>query len=114
MTQQPVTLPPGRYLIGDPAFAVTTDHWPQFLNSPDSMSAVFQTPGGDGTRIDNSGRIYDIESDLIAAVPVGIARNPRGPAFRHHVGTIKTFRHPLVCQQLPGNIVAFGDVTIQA
>ena len=78
------------------------------------MSAVLQTPGGDGPRVDNSGRIYDIESSLIAAVPIGIARTPRGPALLHHVGTITTFRHPLVCQQLPGNSIAIGNVTIHA
>lgn len=111
---------PGRYTIGDPChffadkdseeWIKLLDNHNYFLNDPigyigDYKIAVLSTLHGDGTYQDSDGRSYDVDSGLIAIIPISDDSDaPNG----HN---IVEMHEEFTCEAIDG-VLYFGDVHI--
>lgn len=116
-------MPPGEYWIGDPCYAVPHDDWPCFLHTVrvngqptvfnGAQCAVFRTTKGDGSYRDQEGRLYSIDSGMIAAMPADCARNnPDQVVPNSMMGAYVTFDQHFDFRHQPDGAITFGHVTI--
>ena len=111
---------PGRYTIGDPCYFFSdkdSEEWFKFLDDhgyfhTDSIGyigphkvAVLGTQYGDGTYQDSDGRSYDVDSGLIAIIP--IAEDSDVP----HGHNVVEMNEEFTCEAIDG-VLYFGDVHI--
>jgi hypothetical protein len=88
-----VTVPAGRYYIGDPCYAVPRDLWMEWLGASDYTNDArehvlagtvngYQVVGvatahGDGVYTDQLGNKYPVDAGLLGLVPVGLVEGER-------------------------------------
>lgn len=96
LTANSVTLPPGRYFLGDPCYTAGKDHtaWQQWVDVADAMSQGFRQPivggsynghpvvasstaYGDGTYMGSNGVSYSVDAGLIGVVPEAVIKGMR-------------------------------------
>lgn len=97
-------MPPGRYYIEDPCYAIEWEDWPQFMASRDGSprrtlrghnAAAFQTATGDGTFSDSEKHLYSVDSGTIGLVPEAIATQDNA----HASGRFLEFNSPVACSR---------------
>jgi hypothetical protein len=86
-----VTVPAGRYWVGDPCYSVPNDLWMDWLEAADytfpgrehvlaaringQIAVGVATKYGDGSYMDEQGREYGVDAGLLGVVPVEVAEN---------------------------------------
>ena len=96
MSTLKVSIPAGKYWLGDPCYAVPQDLWMDLLNSCEFFTENpvgtvtgsdggkyhvlgFGTAYGDGCYADQFGNEYPVDAGLIGLVPVGLVESyPQG------------------------------------
>ena len=116
-----VTLPAGRYIIGDPCYSVPDDQWSDLLDQTDCFASpegsfkseetgeevhvvAFGTAYGDGTYTDQGGRDYPVDAGLIGIMS---ARGVVAGESTH----IVEFKHDFECSEHNG-VIEFGHIII--
>jgi len=115
-----VTVPPGRYWLGDPCYSVPNDLWGPLLDSCETFNLpigtvtkdgqeyqvlAFGTFYGDGCYTDQSGHSFPVDAGLIGLTPVGLADG-------HPFGsTLVEFKVETECSCRNG-VLRFGTFTI--
>lgn len=91
-----VTLPPGRYVVGDPCYSIADDAWMEWLEAADytnkhrdhilaapvrgRMAVGIHTAWGDGIYYGSDGSQFPVDAGLIGLVPIQVAdKNDLGP-----------------------------------
>lgn len=123
-----VTVPPGRYFLGDPCYAVPDDDWMPLLESttarPDGyfedapvgevrghQVLAFSTKHGDGTYRDTEGHAYSVDAGLIGLVPAALAEQ----AAKYDLATLGRwvdFEAETACTDDRTGVLVFGPVKI--
>ena len=110
-----VTIPAGRYYLGDPCYVIRDDDWIPLLENCDYFRnpvgkvggydiLAFSTKHGDGTYSDKRGNKYDVDAGLIGLVPVAYGG-------REHENREVKFESPTLCWNDDG-VLHFGGITI--
>lgn len=117
-----ITLPAGRYIIGDPSASIPFVEWPGILERTDAFISsnegsfksektgeevfvvAFQTAHGDGTFTDKKGREYEVSAGLIGAMLADGVEAGEGT-------NIVEFKHDFMCSEHNG-VIEFGSVII--
>jgi len=115
-----VTVPPGKYWLGDPCYSVPENLWMPLLNSCEIFELpigrvtkdgqeyqvlAFGTAYGDGCYTDQSGHSFPVDAGLIGLTPVGLADG-------HPFGsTLVEFKVETECSCRNG-VLRFGTFTI--
>jgi hypothetical protein len=124
ITEITLTMPAGKYYLGDPCYSVPKDRWMEWLKAADYENAGcvliadlegrkvigFGTAYGDGVYADQFGNTYGVDAGLIGLVPVEIAENPYGG--REGCGRIVEFPEPFECSRYKNGTLKFGDIVI--
>ncbi len=132
-----VIVPPGRYILGDPCYSISGDHWDELLETCDyfeqpvghvSVSVPaknfvyerfhvlgFQTAYGDGTYKGSDGNSYSVDAGLIGLVPVELAEalGALDETSPNYVSgkVIVEFHVPTTCSN-EGGYMKFGNIVI--
>lgn len=123
---KPVTLPAGKYFIGDPCYVlghrweeVCALHWADHTLSCNDNTCLpvyeldgrkvveFHTAYGDGGYYDQFGACYGVDSGTIGAVPVELIDIDSVS----DLGVIHVFQEDFVCSS-DGKILRFGNTAI--
>jgi len=110
-----VTIPAGRYYLGDPCYVIRDDDWIPLLENCDYFRnpvgevggyqiLAFGTKHGDGVYFDKGGRKYGVDAGLIGLVPVAYGG-------REHQNREVEFESPTLCWNDDG-VLHFGRITI--
>jgi hypothetical protein len=114
------TVPPGKYVLGDPCYTFPSGHWMALLDScsffndsPVGKAAglevvAFDTAYGDGCYSDNEGNQYPVDAGLIGLVPVYEGM----PTDRLDLGTVVEFTEPTTCSTDGMGRMKFGHYEI--
>lgn len=116
------TLPPGKYIIGDPCYNIPDHLWHDVLDASDSwhtchatfpladggegLVVAFHTKNGDGRFDDGHGREYPVDSGSIGIISVDHIPEPDLEASH-----VITFKNPVHCY-LSGSVIVFGHIEI--
>lgn len=119
-----VTLPPGRYLIIDPCYAIQTSKWNEvsdviLLGDTNDVKTynghqfiAYSTEYGDGVYEDEQGNSYDVDSGMIGAIPEAMVTDGVGILLGEmQEGRWITSETGLVCSK-DGAVLNFGGITI--
>jgi hypothetical protein len=122
-----VTVPAGRYWVGDPCYSIPNDLWMSWLEAADytfpgrehvlaaringRVAVGVSTKYGDGCYPDEQGRMYAVDAGLIGVVPVEVADNSVGSDGDGEGGRIIDFPHEFECYYDDGTVV-LGPVRI--
>lgn len=117
-----VTLPPGRYFVGDPCYVIPDAQWSDFCDivfaSPSYTIAVFRdqlmfaggTAFGDGTYLDQNGHEYGVDAGMLGIVPEALwDAIPMEEMQR--LGNVVTFDNSFVASWDQGQF-SFGNIFI--
>lgn len=127
-----VEVPAGKYILGDPCYAVPDSEWMEllesceFFNSPigtirrspkegtfnvmETFKVVaFGTRWGDGCYRGTDGNSYPVDAGLIGLVPVEVVGSE---ALRDDLCTVVTFDKPTKCGTDGEGKLRFGHITI--
>lgn len=119
-----VTLPAGRYVVGDPCYHVPDGEWNAVLEQSDFFEGqcwanfktgagligtvvAFGTAYGDGVYEDAAGREYGVDAGLIGVIPL----HDVGAALDLSCAHVIEFSAPFTCQSVDG-VIIFGFVEI--
>ena len=127
ITSIEVEVPAGKYVLGDPCYAVPHDKWNELLESCSCFnnpigrfstynrgstiihSAVaFGTRWGDGCYRGTDGNFYPVDAGLIGLVPLSASSNE----LRDDLSTVVTFDKPTICSTDGKGKLRFGHITI--
>ena len=115
-----VTVPAGKYWLGDPCYAVPSELWMDLLNSckvfelpigkvtkdgQEYEVLAFGTAYGDGCYSDQHGNSFPVDAGLIGLTPVELAE---GEPFG---STLVYFPTETICSSY-GGVLTFGDYEI--
>lgn len=120
-----VTVPPGRYIIGDPCYHVPDDQWERVLDESGLFNAqcwatfttfdgrtghvvAFSTAYGDGIYSDDEGRRYPVDAGLIGLIPLDDV-NPQ--ELNLSCANVIEFKTAVTCRERDG-LIAFGSIGI--
>lgn len=122
-----VTVPPGRYFLGDPCYAIADDDWMTLLESTTATTAYFEdqpagelrghqvlafsTKWGDGEYHDQDGGAYSVDAGLIGLVPEALAVQA-GKYDLATLGRWVEFTAPETCTDDKTGLLVFGPVKI--
>lgn len=112
------TVPPGRYVLGDPCYTFPADQWLELLVSCDHFRAgpgkaaglevvAFDTAYGDGTYTGSDDFDYPVDAGLIGLVPFF-----DNIYIDSSLVTVLEFIEPTVCSTDGKGRLKFGDVSI--
>ncbi len=123
-----ITMPAGKYFVGDPCFVVKDEMWMDWLkaadythnrhlvaDTPDGYQVVgFNTAHGDGIYYDQFGTQYGVDAGLIGLVPY--EHNPEHISAEVEKFSIRchlvTFDSPFVASVDENGNMQFGHITI--
>jgi len=122
-----VEVPAGRYILGDPCYAVPEDKWMELLESCNYFEnpigtfsqytrgdthnyyiVAFSTRWGDGSYRGTDGNVYPVDAGLIGLVPLCL--QPK--VLRDDLCTVVTFDKPTKCSSNGDGKLRFGHITI--
>lgn len=115
-----VTVPPGKYFLGDPCYAVPDDYWDDLLDSCDFFNTTpvgvvngnqvlsFNTAYGDGTYEDQYGNEYPVDAGMIGLTPAAFVD---GDPVKARLGQWVEFNCPTICYSADG-VLTFGKFNI--
>jgi len=118
-----VTVPAGRYFLGDPCYAVPNDYWMPLLESCDffegspigqangSQVLAFGTAWGDGNYNDQHGNSYPVDAGLIGLTPIALAQQRDDFDKLESLGRFVDLDSPTACTKAEG-VLTFGNLTI--
>jgi hypothetical protein len=118
-----VTVPAGRYFLGDPCYAVPDEYWEPLLDSCDffdgspvgqangSQVLAFGTAWGDGTYNDQHGNSYPVDAGLIGLTPIALAQQRDDFEELEGLGRFVDFEGPTTCTKEAG-VLTFGKYAI--
>ena len=119
-----VEVPAGKYILGDPCYAVPDSDWDGLLQScnffenpigyiKDGMQQfpvlAFNTRWGDGCYEGTDGCMYPVDAGLIGLVPVELVGTEE---LRSDLCTVVTFTTPVKCSSNGDGKLRFGSITI--
>ena len=116
-----ITLPAGRYIIGDPCYSIPNEQWDEILQQTDCFESpegsfkseetgeeihvvAFGTAYGDGVYTDQGGREYPVDAGLIGIMPA------HGVVACESTNVIE-FKHDFQCSCHNG-VIEFGHIII--
>ena len=111
-----VTIPAGRYYLGDPCYVIRDKDWMPLLENCDYFRnpvgkvggheiLAFGTKHGDGSFVDQHKNEYGVDAGLIGLVPVAYGG-------KHDHGNREVeFKFPTLCWNDDG-VLHFGGITI--
>lgn len=117
----PVTIPPGRYVIGDPCYSVPDDRWMEWLEAADYTEVGrgvlyaeidghhvvgVSTAHGDGGYESSEGHSLGVDAGLIGLVPEAFAENNTSSEF-----DVVEFTEPVTCRYDNG-VIHLGHIEI--
>ena len=113
-----VQVPAGKYVLGDPCYSVSDEHWDsllascEYFNHPvgtvkDMNVLAFSTKWGDGCYTDQFGVEYGVDSGLIGLVPIALATKGSNVYTN-----IIEFSDPTTCSTNGNGKLTFGKVII--
>lgn len=121
-----VTMPAGKYWVGDPCYAVPDHRWIEWLEAADYTEQnvlVAELDGrtilgigtayGDGTYPGSDGNEYPVDAGLIGLVPVEIADYSDS---KHPAGAIMQqveFDHDFDCRSFDDGTIVLGHIEIE-
>jgi hypothetical protein len=117
-----VTVPAGKYFVGDPCYVVKDEMWIEWLESadytqnkhliartPDNHFAIgFGTAHGDGVYLDQYGFQYGVDAGLIGLV--AYEHNPEG---ENQFSKVVEFKTDVIASVDENFTMEFGDITIE-
>ena len=114
-------LPPGTYYVGDPMYALGSEHWPHYCRSVDQRtgasihrghrSAAFPVP--DGVHLTSDQYPVPVDSACIAALPAELVSTQKTkPHALSLLGTFIESSQELHCRQDQDGTLHFGDLAI--
>ena len=118
-----VEVPAGRYILGDPCYAVPEDKWMELLESCNYFEnpigtfskgtdnhyiVAFGTRWGDGCYRGTDGNSYPVDAGLIGLVPWEASTD----VLRDDLCTVVTFDKPTKCSSDGEGKLRFGHITI--
>ena len=122
-----VEVPAGRYILGDPCYAVPEDKWMELLESCNYFEnpigtfsqytrgdthnyyiVAFSTRWGDGSYRGTDGNVYPVDAGLIGLVPWEASTD----VIRDDLCTVVTFDKPTKCGTDGDGKLRFGHITI--
>ncbi len=118
-----VTVPAGRYFLGDPCYAVPNEYWMPLLESCEVFEGspvgqanglqvlAFGTVWGDGTYYDQHGASYPVDAGLIGLTPIALAQQHNDFEQLEGLGCIVNFDSPTTCTKAEG-VLTFGPFSI--
>ena len=122
-----MTLPAGKYYIGDPCYVIDDDKWSDFCDilfkgnggSRNDEVTDFEghpmfasgTAYGDGSYEGSDGVVYGVDAGLIGIVPVALIKK-RGISEARRLGSIVTFKKPFEAYKDDAHTFHFGDIDI--
>jgi hypothetical protein len=119
-----VEVPAGKYILGDPCYAVPDSDWDgllqscNYFNSPigyikDGLQEfpvlAFGTRWGDGCYAGTDGNLYPVDAGLIGLVPAEVVDME---ALRSDLHTVVTFTTTVKCSTDGNGKLRFGCITI--
>lgn len=127
-----VEVPAGKYILGDPCYAVPDGEWMELLESCDYFNTpigtirrspkqgtfnvmetfkivAFSTRWGDGCYEGTDGCMYPVDAGLIGLVPVEVVGME---SLRSDLCTVITFTTPVKCSSDGEGKLRFGSITI--
>jgi len=111
-----VTIPAGRYYLGDPCYVIRDEDWHPLLENCNYFIdrpvgevggyqiLAFSTKHGDGTFHDQHKNEYDVDAGVIGLVPVAYGG-------REHDNREVEFKSPTLCWNDDG-VLHFGSIKI--
>jgi hypothetical protein len=121
-----VVVPAGKYVLGDPCYAVPDENWDELLESCNyfenpvgyirlddlhmnkTFILAFPTRWGDGYYLGSNGMNYPVDAGLIGLVPVDIAKD-----LESHYQNIVSFTKDTVCSHDGSGRLVFGGISIE-
>lgn len=121
-THYQVSVPAGRYFLGDPCYTVPNNLWGTLLQSCDFFDQpigevnghkvlAFPTAQGDGLYEDQNGHEYPVDAGLIGLVPEALVDMEKLSKYRGGVGKWLEVSHYILCTGEDG-VMEFGNITI--
>jgi hypothetical protein len=119
-----VTVPAGRYFLGDPCYAVPDESWDAllgtcggFLDAPVGMTGLHQVLGfltrwGDGRYRDHEGHAYLVDSGVIGLTPEAVYSRRPDAATLENAGRITEFGQAVTATAIGGQL-QFGWLRIE-
>lgn len=119
-----VEVPAGKYILGDPCYAIPDDEWLDLLDTCDYFNTpigtlrkrqgtfrvvAFSTRWGDGCYEGTDGKMYPVDAGLIGLVPVEVVGMD---ALRKDLCNVVTFDKPTKCSSDGEGKLRFGHITI--
>jgi len=116
-------VPPGRYFLGDPCYAVPADDWSPLLDSCGIFDRpigrvrgfevlAFGTCWGDGEYTDQHSHKYSVDAGLIGLTPIALAQQHRAFARLETLGRIVDFESAARCTSDAMGLLIFGGYMI--
>lgn len=118
-----ITIPAGRYILGDPCYAIRDDDWSFYLEAagwleerlPEGIFVLFKgapvlsfrTAHGDGEFTGSDGRNYGVDAGLI-----GLVHESIGSISVENSQRVVEFLEPTVCVRDEGTL-RFGNIVIE-
>ena len=119
-----VEVPAGKYILGDPCYAVPDSEWMELLESCDYFEnpigkitrhdksyyhiVAFSTRWGDGCYRGTDGNSYPVDAGLIGLVPLAVCKD----VIRDDLSQVVTFDKPTKCSSDGEGKLRFGHVLI--
>lgn len=122
-----VIVPAGKYVLGDPCYAVPEDKWMELLESCNYFEnpigtfsqytrgdthnhyiVAFSTRWGDGCYRGTDGNSYPVDAGLIGLVPLAVCKD----VIRDDLSQVVTFDKPTKCSSDGEGKLRFGHITI--
>ena len=119
-----VEVPAGKYILGDPCYAVPDSDWDALLKSCNFFESpigyikdglqefpvvAFSTRWGDGCYKGTDGNLYPVDAGLIGLVPVEVVGME---SLRSDLCTVVTFTTAVKCSTDNEGKLRFGHITI--
>lgn len=122
-----VTVPAGRYVVGDPCYAIADDAWDAWLEAADyqqlnqgktileakvdgHLCVGVTTKYGDGEYCDQYGRSYPVDAGLIGLVPCQVAT---ADVVEDKNSVVLEFSEPVECwYDDETGVIHLGDIEI--
>jgi hypothetical protein len=119
-----VEVPAGKYILGDPCYAVPDSDWDALLKSCNFFESpigyikdglqefpvlAFSTRWGDGCYKGTDGNLYPVDAGLIGLVPVEVVGME---SLRSDLCTVVTFTTAVKCSTDNEGKLRFGPITI--
>jgi hypothetical protein len=118
-----VEVPAGKYILGDPCYAVPDSDWDALLQSCNYFESpigyikdglqefpvlAFSTRWGDGCYAGTDGNLYPVDAGLIGLVPFEVGTKE----LRSDLHTVVTFTTAVKCSRDNEGKLRFGCITI--